>query len=180
MLLPRLLTAAVLSAALAAPALVAPRPIPPGPGAILDMLKGMLAAADKGDAKGVLDCLEQDGTLPIQLYTETSDGRPVTARGRTEVASYVGRVLGEMEHRGAKVVTTITQSAADCHSPELGFATLEFTRTITVKDQPEKQSSHRATVLVRYGKDRAWHWFHWHDSRGTAAAAPAPGKSAAK
>jgi len=162
----RLVASLSLATLLAATAsFAAPAPTPPGPGAILDMLKGMFAAADQCDAKGVLDCLDQEGTFPIQLYTETSDGRPVLAKGRTEVASWVGQVMGEVQHRGNKVVTTITQSQADCHSPELGFATLEFERVITGKDHAQKKTAHRATVLVRYGKDQKWHWFHWHDSR---------------
>lgn len=68
-------------------------------------------------------------------------------------------------------MSRITKIHADCHSPELGYATLEFTQAFTAGDKTET-TAYRATVLVRWGKEKSKgpKILHWHSSVAPAAA----------
>jgi len=136
-----------------------------GPGAIEDMLKVFFKALDSGDRAGAQACINpKDGHFPVLVYDLDLENKPVTLEGAEANAKYLDSTFDSLQKSKAKVVSTLAKIHADCHSPELGYATLEFSQAVTIGAKTES-SSYRATALVSYDKqDHKWRIFHWHAS----------------
>jgi hypothetical protein len=154
----------VLVASLTAPA-VPPAPSP-GPGAIAEMLKGLFQAIDAGDRAAAKACLvDKDVKFPVLVYDLDVRNRPVTVEGLDGAHKYLDEIFDTLQKESLKAKSRITKIHADCHSPKLGYATLEFTQQFTGGGQTETHA-YRATVLVSWGKDQSKgpKIFHWHGS----------------
>lgn len=155
----------------------APRPTS-GPGAIEDMLRGMFQAMDRGDHAAAKRCLATGDTpFPVLVWDLDLENKPVAVQGAAAAAKYLDDLLDGAAKAKAKIATNLVAVHADCHSPELGYATIEFDQTVVV-DGKSDSSHFRATVLVSMDKGGQWHVFHWHASLVPPAAQA--GKSAAK
>src|SRR5262245_16882839 len=141
-----------------------PRPLP-GPGAIKDMLEGMFRAIDAGDRPAAKACLADDCPYPVQLRGLDPNKQPVAIEGVDAARKYLDSLFDALAKDHMKVASKITKIHAECYSPDLGYATLEFTQTFTAGDKTGT-SSYRATVLVHWGKDQSKgpKIFHWHSS----------------
>ena len=158
----------VLLAALTTTALT-PRPLA-GPAAIKDMLEGMFRAIDAGDRPAAKACLADDCPYPVQIFDMDPNNQPVAIEGVDAARKYLDSLFDALAKDHIKVASKITKIHPDCNSPDLGYATLEFTQTFKAGDTTAT-SSYRATVLVHWGKDQSKgpKIFHWHSSL-----APAP------
>jgi len=137
-----------------------------GPGAIKTLLEGMLAAIDAGDRAAAQACLVgQDCAFLVQVYDVGLGDDPVAVDGLDAARKYLDSVFDALKKDRVKVASKITKIHADCHSPELGYATLEFTQAFTERGKTET-FEYRATALVCWGKDQAKgpKLFHWHGS----------------
>lgn len=136
-----------------------------GPGAIEEMLKGFFKALDAGDRAGAQACINpKDSHFPVLVYDLDHENKPVTHEGAEASTKYLDSIFDSLQKSQARVVSKIGKIHADCHSPELGYATLEFSQAVTIGTKTET-SSYRATALVTYEKqDRKWRIFHWHAS----------------
>jgi len=158
---------------------VAPVAPPAGPGAITTMLENMFKAIDTGDAATAKACLVyKDCPFPVLVYDQDLDDAPVAIEGLQGAQQYLDKIFAAMKKDGIKCASKITKIHPDCHSPELGYATLEFTQTFT-QDGKTESHDYRATALVSWGKDESKgpKIFHWHASpaKNETAAAPAGG-----
>ncbi len=146
---------------------------PTGPGAIADMLRGMFKAIDAGDRAGAKACLATaECKFPTLVWDLDLENKPVAIVGVEAAGKYIDSLFDATAKMKATLASKITSLHADCHSPELGFATLEFSQTVTVDNKPET-SNYRVTALVSADQDNKWHIFHWHASLVPAAAPPA-------
>lgn len=139
-----------------------------GPGAIEAMLTGFFKALDEGDRKAAHACTNpKDGHFPVLVYDLDLENKPVTIDGAEATTKYLDGLFDGLAKAKAKVVSKITTIHADCHSPELGYATLEFTQAVTIGEKTET-TKYRATALVSYDKpDQRWRIFHFHASIGS-------------
>jgi hypothetical protein len=139
-----------------------PRP-PAGPGAIKDMLEGMFRAIDAGDRPAAKACLADDCPYPVQIYDMDPANQPVAIEGVDAARKYLDSLFDALAKDHMQVASKITKIHPDCNSPDLGYATLEFTQTFTAGDKTGT-SSYRATALVHWGKDQSKgpKIFHWH------------------
>ena len=161
----RKLTWFALLSALVALSFVPFRPAP-GPGAIEDMLKSFFKAFDTGDRDTARACLvDRDASFPVLIYDLDLQNKPVAIEGLDASRKYLDAIFDAVKQGNVKVASKITKIHADCHSPELGYATLEYSQTFTA-DGKSETSEYRATVLVSWGKDqnKGPHIFHWHAS----------------
>jgi hypothetical protein len=136
------------------------------------MLRGLFKAVDSGDRAGAKACLAQDTPFPVLIWDLDLEAKPVEAKGADGAAKYLDGLLDSIAKTKATVASKITSIHADCHSPELGYATLEYTQTTTVDGKAET-SRCRATALCTSDKSHKWRVFHWHASPVPAAVAPA-------
>ncbi len=157
------ITSVGIVAALVALSFAPPRPAA-GPGAIVEMLENLFKAIDAGDRAAARACLVgTDSRFPVQIYDLDLQHKPETIEGLEPARAYLDALFAGIKRDGVKVESKITKIHADCHSPELGYATLEFTQTFTVNGKSET-SEYRATALVSYDEKTKWHLFHWHSS----------------
>ena len=137
----------------------------PGPGAIEDMLVTFFKAFDAGDRATAHACtVPKDGHFPVLIYDMDLENKPVTVEGSEATKQYLEGLFDGVAKAKAKVVSKITRIHADCHSAQLGYATLEFTQAVTSGEKTEA-TGYRATALVSYDtKDQRWRIFHFHAS----------------
>ena len=148
-------------------------PASPGPGAIKTMLEGMFKAIDAGDRAAAQACLvDKDSAFPVLIYDSDLDDQPVAIEGLEGARHYLDSIFDALKKDDIKVASRITKINADCNSPDLGYATLEFTQAFTQGGKTETHD-YRATALVTWGKDQSKgpKIFHWHASLAKPAAA---------
>lgn len=146
---------------------------PPGPKAIEDMLRGMFQAIDSGDHAGCKACIATaDCPFPVLTWDLDLEGKPVAIQGAEATCRYIDGLFDSIAKSNAKVASKITAMHAECAAPELGYATIEVSQSMTV-DGKSEVSNFRATALCNTDKQGKWRVFHWHASP-TAAASPAP------
>ena len=140
-----------------------------GPGAIEDMLSGLLQAIDRGDHAAVKQCFATGDTrFPVLVWGLDLENKPVTAAGAEAAARCCDGLLDAVAKANGTIASKVTDIHADCHSAELGYATMDLEQTRTVGGKSE--TSHvRATVLVSMDKQNQWQVFHWHASLVPAA-----------
>lgn len=174
----RALTVPLFSVALLAALAFAPAPTPAagaGPAAIEEMLRSFFKAIETGNRDAALACLaDKDSPFPIVTYAIDREGKPVTIEGLEAMTKYVDTFVDAAKKEGGKYESKIAKIHADCHSPELGYATIEYARTMTSQGKSTTREL-RATALVYSDKNSQWHIFHWH---GSAAKAEMAGKKA--
>jgi hypothetical protein len=172
----RILTVACSLALFASFAAFTFTPAPPaGPGAIKTMLEGFFLALDGGDRVAAHACLAgADCTFPMLVYDLGLDDQPVTTEGREATGKFLDAIFDALKNEGIRLESRITKIHADCHSPELGYATLEFSQSFSGGGEVERRD-YRATVLVTWGKDQSKgpKIFHWHGSMAPKPAARA-------
>jgi hypothetical protein len=171
----------LLIGALAAPAPKPPTPVT-GPGAIKTMLEGLFQAIDAGDREKAKACLVgADCAFPVQVFDVDIHDRPVAIDGLDGAQKYLDAIFDALKKDGITVASKITKIHADCHSPELGYATLQFSQAFTQNGATESHD-YRATVLVTWGKDqeKGPKIFHWHSSEARSAPAAAVPAAAPK
>lgn len=151
-----------LAAGLSALVSLGPAPAARGPGAILAMHRKLFAALDKGDAEAAASFLKKSGFFRTELFLCDERGRQVKARGIEPSRSLVAEWAERRRVEGGTWATKILESNPDCHSPELGYMTMEF-EVLHDKDGRRTRKRFRSTSLVTYA-DGAWSLFHWHVS----------------
>lgn len=151
--------------ALAAGFAFGPGPAPasvPGPGAIAEMIKQYMKALDAGDAQAATAYVVAKGCrMPLLLYGLHGE----KAEGHDGLLAAIPKI--------GKGTTKLSAMHADCHSPELGYATFEYERELADKTLERA----RVTVLAQWEKERQWRFFHWHAS---PAASPLPAQKVEK
>src|SRR5688572_25209503 len=120
----------------------APAPVP-GPGAVIEAVRGIFAAAAKGDRAylekafvtpelqdGVVLTVGKDGDMEMQqgsgvtLQDIGKDGVVVQAKAPKDAISALLETIG-----GKGVENRVTAGVADCPSERCSWASLEFDRT---------------------------------------------------
>lgn len=129
----------------------------PGPGAIIDLHVRIFRALDTVDPAALRDELALGDDFVV--YGPGPNG-PVRAQGEAEVWNWFKDAFEATKAAGGTFSTKITWSHADCHSPELGYGLIEFTRT-QVKDGVTTEAHFRATALASWDKGHC-RLRHWH------------------
>jgi hypothetical protein len=156
-----------------------PQPAPvPGPGAVIEAVRGIFAAAQKGDRAylqkafvspelqdGVAVVVGPDGDMEMEqgggvlLQDIGKDGKVVQAKTPADSIQAMLESVG-----GKGVENRITAAIADCPDGRCSWASVEFDRTVRNGDDA-KVVPMRVTVLARYA-DTAPHMrvMIWHAS----------------
>jgi hypothetical protein len=168
----------ICSTALAAGAWLvsAPRANPSAPlggGSVLEMHRQLFAAIDRGEIEAVKAFVSDSrGSSGGSVFLVDFSGAPVQAWGTEGVRELLARTVAHRSKRGGEWKTTITKEVADCHSPELSYAVLEFERARVVDGKSETKRFRSTSLVCNDGGK--WKLFHWHVSPmsepGTAVA----------
>jgi hypothetical protein len=155
--------ALVVLAAFAAPRSASELATPAGPGGVIHMVKKHFAALDRGDVEAALDLVAAPGEthFPITWYDVGTDCQPLNLSGREAVAKALAEQCAQNKAGGWTTTKIADDVHADCHSPQLGYATLTLERK--AEGQPSQRL--RMTALGCYVSEKnAWRWFHLHVS----------------
>ncbi len=140
-----------------------------GPGALIEMHERIFKALDTVDPEALYADLLPD--RDFLLFVPGPQG-PERHQGRDAAWEWFKQRLEETKAAGGKWSTQMTWKNADCHSPELGYAVIEFTRSHE-KDGAVTRTSWRSTALGRY-VDGKFRLLHWHVSPAAEATVPPP------
>lgn len=150
-----------------------PAPLP-GPGGVLDLHEELFRAMDEGDVdaiRGILADSKRGATWKdgrwgdprsFLAYGNLSSGEAFTADSKKQGLRLLADMGDAPEGPGGPWKTTITRCWADCPSPDISFAALQFERTRGVGDEILTER-YRSTSLVSH-TERGWELWHIHIS----------------